>query len=441
MAIGGNDARARNLILVGGSICTLVSALWWLFYMSQGAWYLSAVIALAMCAGGAMVILALRNRLRAAAIIMAHALILAVTLSALADAPTQGVPRSIHMNMLPVALATYFLLYREGFYLRVVLPVVSLLIFLAFALELPVLSRFEFEAASGHHVVGVWINYLTAVVGGAVVVMLMQSSFSARRTLVADLRRAIARGEFELHFQPQADKKGEIFGVEALLRWTHSDRGAVPPHEFIPLAEEEGLIIPIGDWVLRTACAQLAEWERSAGTAHLTIAVNVSAVQFRQPDFVEQVKSIVKLSGARPSGLKLELTETALAEDVTIVVEKMEALRAFGIRWSLDDFGTGYSSLSSLKRFPFDQIKIDQSFVRDLLFDKRNMAIVDTIIRLARSLNMSIIAEGVETEEQLVALTHAGCDTYQGYLLSPPLPVEDLSAMVTSTAHLEAASA
>nr|WP_254007712.1 EAL domain-containing protein [Rhizobium sp. L1K21] len=242
--------------------------------------------------------------------------------------------------------------------------------------------------------------------------------------------QALARGEFHLAYQPQVNESGRIFGVEALLRWNHPTRGPISPQEFIPLAEETGMIIPIGEWVLRTACAQLAEWAKVPHKAHLTIAVNVSALQFRQPDFVQQVKQIVSLSGINPSRLELELTESAVAEDSDNVVKKMQALKRHGITWSLDDFGTGYSSLSSLKRLPLDKLKIDQSFVRDLLTDERNIAIVDTIIQLSGNLGLKVIAEGVETEEHLQVLSKAGCKSYQGYLFSRPLPISALDELI-----------
>jgi diguanylate cyclase len=223
-------------------------------------------------------------------------------------------------------------------------------------------------------------------------------------------------------------------GVEALLRWRHPTRGMVAPNAFIPLAEETGLIIPIGEWVLRTAAVQLQAWAAAPETQQLTIAVNVSATQFRQPDFVEQVRSIVTLSGARPQALKLELTESVLADDMEVVLGKMKALKEFGIGWSLDDFGTGYSSLSSLKNLPFEQIKIDQSFVRELLTDPRNRAIVETILRLSESLGLSVIAEGVETEAQRAALEAAGCTRFQGYLFGRPVPVGELLPKLSAAA-------
>ncbi|MEH0071325.1 EAL domain-containing protein [Pannonibacter sp. Pt2-lr] len=248
-----------------------------------------------------------------------------------------------------------------------------------------------------------------------------------------EIRRAIAGG-----IPSPVSASGERGGSDAggggpaaLEAW---QKGNISPGAFIPLAEETGLIIPIGDWVLRAACAQLAAWAASPLTAQLTVSVNVSASQFRQPDFVEQVRSIVRLSGARPELLKLELTESALAEDAAVVSGKMQALKDLGISWSLDDFGTGYSSLSSLKQLPFDQLKIDQSFVRDLLNDDRNLAIVSTILQLGQSLGLDIIAEGVETQAQFALLRQAGCSSFQGYLFSRPVSAGDIAAFMEAGA-------
>ncbi|MBD3756336.1 MAG: EAL domain-containing protein, partial [Gammaproteobacteria bacterium] len=412
-ASGVQNSRAKNLMFFGGFVSIAASTLWSVYYASQSQWGLLVTCVATALAGLFMLLLTCRNCTRLAGIFMAHVLIVAITVSSLADIPADGIPRSIHMYMLPLSAAVFFLFNREGIYLRIILPLAPALIFLAFSIDIPLLRQLDFIGPSAFGVPGVWINNITALSMTAIVAVLMQADFNARRTMETDMRRGIAKGEFELHFQPQADRAGHVVGFEALLRWNHSARGNISPKEFIPIAEETGLIIPIGEWVLRMASAQLVQWGKSPETADLTLAVNVSAVQFRQPDFVEQVKTIVSLSGAKPGGLKLELTESALVDDSDIVHERMQALRDFGIQWSLDDFGTGYSSLSQLKRFPFEQIKIDQSFVRDLLSDKRNMAIVETIIRLARNLNLSIIAEGVETEAQLQALSDAGCALYQ----------------------------
>jgi EAL domain-containing protein (putative c-di-GMP-specific phosphodiesterase class I) len=204
----------------------------------------------------------------------------------------------------------------------------------------------------------------------------------------------------------------------------------VPPGEFIALAEETGLILPLGLWVLKTACKQLGVWASSEETAHLTLAVNVSAHQFRQQNFVDEVLAIIADNAIDAQKLKLELTESLLLDDVDDIIAKMIALKANGVCFSLDDFGTGYSSLSYLKRLPLDQLKIDQSFVRDVLSDPDNAAIARTIVALAHSLGMGVIAEGVETEDQLLFLASHGCHAYQGYLFSRPLPLAAFDAFV-----------
>ncbi|NDP38186.1 MAG: EAL domain-containing protein [Rhodoferax sp.] len=251
----------------------------------------------------------------------------------------------------------------------------------------------------------------------------MQAQVSARTALEADLHQALARSEFVLYYQPQVDTAGQQLGVEALVRWQHPQRGLVPPLEFIPMAESAGLILPLGRWILRTACRQLVTWATSTEQAQWCIAVNVSARQFRQSDFVQTVEQVLFETGANPQRLELELTESLLVDDVEGVIARMSALKALGVRFSLDDFGTGYSSLSMLKRLPLDQLKIDQSFVRDLLSDPQDANIVKAIVTLGASLNLQVIAEGVETAAQRDALLELGCTHFQGYLFGRPAPV------------------
>jgi len=259
----------------------------------------------------------------------------------------------------------------------------------------------------------------------------MQAVVTARAALESDLRAALVQDEFLLHYQPQMDEAGSVVGVEALLRWAHPVRGMVSPSQFIPLAEETGLVLSLGRWVLHTACKTLAVWQADPDRAHLTMAVNVSSRQFRHAGFVDDVARVLAITGAPAEQLKLELTESLLVEDMETTIATMTALRSYGVGFSLDDFGTGYSSLAYLKRMPLDQLKIDQSFVRDLLTDPNDAAIVDTIIGLSRSLGLEVIAEGVETEQQRDRLARAGCRFYQGYLFSRPLPLDQLEAYLT----------
>ncbi len=254
----------------------------------------------------------------------------------------------------------------------------------------------------------------------------MQAAVTHRAALESDLRRGLQEKELALFFQPVVDGKGRLLGAEALVRWKHPRRGLVSPAEFIPLAEQTGLILPLGQWVLQAACEQLLAWSRSALTRQFFLSVNVSVRQFRQPDFVEQVLGALHTSGANPERLKLELTESLLLADVEDVISRMEYLRRYGVGFSLDDFGTGYSSLSYLKRLPLDQLKIDQSFVRDLQTDPNDAAIVRTILALAQSLDLAVVAEGVETTGQLEFLQRHGCQAFQGYLFGRPMPAEVL---------------
>lgn len=258
----------------------------------------------------------------------------------------------------------------------------------------------------------------------------MQDVASARVALEAALHEALNNHQFHLHYQAQVSDARRIVGAEVLLRWQDPRRGLVSPAEFIPLAEETGLILPIGKWVLENACQQLAQWARQPHMAHLTAAVNVSARQIHQDDFVEQVLTVLAQTGAKANRLKLELTETMLVADVEDVIAKMLLLRAKGVGFSLDDFGTGYSSLSYLKRLPLDQLKIDRGFVRDILMDANDAAIAKMIVALANSLGLTVIAEGVETEAQRDFLASLGCYNYQGYLFSRPLPLPEFEAYV-----------
>lgn len=256
----------------------------------------------------------------------------------------------------------------------------------------------------------------------------MQAVVSARATLEIDLRQGVQESQFVLYYQPQVGREGQLTGVEALVRWLHPTRGLVSPAEFIPLAEETGLILPLGLFVLEAACQQLQVWASHPTRCDLSIAVNVSARQFRHRDFLDQVLQVLDRTGINPSLLKLELTESLLLEDAEDIIAKMSALKLRGLGFSLDDFGTGYSSLSYLKRLPLDQLKIDQSFVRDLLTDPNDAAISRTIIALAESLGLKVIAEGVETQAQRDCLAEQGCHAYQGYLFSRPLPIAEFEA-------------
>jgi EAL domain-containing protein (putative c-di-GMP-specific phosphodiesterase class I) len=260
----------------------------------------------------------------------------------------------------------------------------------------------------------------------------MDSKPLRRLTLENGLHNALERKEFLVHYQPQADiRTGEIVGVEALVRWQHPEKGLVLPQEFIPWAEDAGLIVPLGEWVLRTACED-AKARIDEGLAPLRVAVNLSARQFQQSGLSEMIARACEETKLDPSLLELEITESIAMQNGALTIEVLRQLRELGIRIGIDDFGTGYSSLSNLKNFPIDTLKIDQSFIRDLTTDANDAAIATTVIAMAHSLNLKVIAEGVETEEQLRFLKQRGCHEVQGYLISKPIPQQALKKMLAS---------
>jgi diguanylate cyclase (GGDEF)-like protein/PAS domain S-box-containing protein len=256
----------------------------------------------------------------------------------------------------------------------------------------------------------------------------MQATIMAREALKKELHLAVMENQFRLYYQSQVYQDGEITGAEALIRWQHYERGLIFPDVFIPLAEESDLILLIGNWVLETACEQLKIWAASEDTQHLQLAVNVSARQFRQSNFVSDVITLINETGINPTRLKLELTESMAIDNPKDTIDKMNQLREIGVRFSMDDFGTGYSSLSSLKKLPIEQLKIDKSFVRDISTDADDAVIVQTIIAMAKNMGLKIIAEGVETQEQCLFLKQHGCQHFQGYLFSKAVPIEQFEA-------------
>ncbi len=249
-------------------------------------------------------------------------------------------------------------------------------------------------------------------------------------TMETALRQALYGNQFMVYYQPQLDiATGKIIGMEALVRWKHPEMGIIPPIQFIPLAEETGLIVPLGSWVLKTACMQTVTWKKM-GFDHLRLAVNLSARQFQEPELVETILNICTDVGMPPQSLELEITESILMKDITIAIMILKWLNKKGIRIAIDDFGTGYSSLSYLKKFPLNHLKIDRSFIRDCINNKDDAAIISCIVSIANNLHLKIIAEGVETKEQLAFVRSIGCHQFQGYYFSPPVPAEEFTAML-----------
>ena len=255
----------------------------------------------------------------------------------------------------------------------------------------------------------------------------------SRLNMEANLKKALEKNEFILYYQPQVEAAtSTIVGVEALIRWEHPEMGLVSPVEFIPIAEETGLIVPIGEWVLRTACAQMVAWHK-AGFNKLCVGVNLSSLQFRQGNIVKTIKNILAATGLDPQYLELELTESIIMQDVEEIIATLWKLKEMGLKLSIDDFGTGYSSMSYLKRFPLDTLKIDQSFIKDIMTDPNDAAITKATIGLAKGLELTTIAEGIETQEQLTFLHKQGCDQIQGYFISRPVPAEKIEQLFAKT--------
>ena len=336
------------------------------------------------------------------------------------DIPNANVPRSTHLYLLALALAANLFLRSDPPALRRGVVGIFLVTFVVLAsTNFGVITRYAMPDSVRW--LGTWVHTILAVTAMVVLVRVMVSDLIEGSSLQADLRKGLEHGEFFLLYQAQVTSAGEVTGAEALLRWNHPKRGLVSPGEFIAVAEQTGLIIPLGIWVLKTACTQLADWAQQPGMEQMTLSVNASAQQFGQANFVAQVQAATQHSGANPHRLKVELTESMLAHDIEDIIQKMHALKAIGVGTSLDDFGTGFSSLSYLKRMPLDQLKIDQSFVRDVLTNENDASIAKTIINLGKDLHFTVIAEGVETTGQRDFLMQNGCHRFQGYLFSKPI--------------------
>ncbi len=426
--------RVKRMLLLGSSIAFAVSVGWGVFFALRGDWFVVGIDVLTAAAAIAIASVTLRGGLRSASCLLIATMygVLCVN-SALLDLPTQEIPRSTHSFFIALALVACLLMRDEPPWCRQGVPAVCLLTYVVFASsDVGWATSYVMPESVRAH--GVWLNHGLAMCTVVLVLHVILNDAAVRNRLEGELRDALVRGELRLHYQPQVTAEGRIVGAEALVRWQHPQRGMVPPGEFVPLAERTGLMLPMGDWVLRTACEQMAAWQRRPETAGLVVAVNVSALQVAQPDFVSRVLACVEQAGAQPSGLKLELTESMLAHDIEDIIAKMTALKARGIGFSLDDFGTGYSSLSYLRRLPLDQLKIDQSFVATMLNSPKETAIVRTLISLGHTLGIALIAEGVETVEQQRLLLANGCTVYQGYLYSRPVASDAFEAMVAGPA-------
>lgn len=418
-----SDHRIRVALETGGIATTLMGASWALLFSYLKNWPLVLIDFLIIFVGLATLVLLKKRFLRSASAVLLSGLFgLAFSITLLMDTPSLANPRVMHLYFLSLAFYAYLLLGNEKLWLRNTVIVFFLCIFLIFSsTNLSVANSLVIPESVRH--IGAWINSATAISLLCLVLHIMQSDFILRTQIGNELSQALWENQFELYYQPQVNAQGVVFGSEALIRWNHPIRGVVSPAEFIPHAESIGLMNPIGLWVLNESCKQLSIWKNDAKMAHLSISINVSAHQFYDQELVSKVLSIVKRMEIDPKLLKLELTEGILIQNIDEVISKMHALKAAGIGISLDDFGTGYSSLSYLKRLPLDQLKIDQSFIKDILNNPHDQAIAKTIISLGRDLGLNVIAEGVECQQQQTFLLASDCNAFQGYWFSPPVPV------------------
>jgi diguanylate cyclase len=429
-----HQRRVRRMLWVGAGLMVAIGFGWAVFFAIRGVW---VIVAVELCMAGLGFLVAwlnMRQRPHAAFFVMLTVVYCSLWAFGLVfDIPDAQVPRSTHHFILVLALASMLVLRDASAWLRHGTVGLLFVSYVALASTTWGITT-PYLIPQDIRVTGTWVNTGLAIVGLYALVHIMVTEVTESSRMELDLRRALTRQEFVLAYQAQVTSSGEVVGAEVLLRWDHPKLGRVAPGEFIDLAEQTGLILPLGSWVLRTACSQLVRWADQPAMSALVLAVNVSARQFRQHDFVAQVQAALEETGANPNLLKLELTESMLAEDLGDIVAKMDALHALGVGCALDDFGTGYSSLAYLKRMPLDQLKIDQAFVRDVLSDAHDAAIAQTIIQLGQSLGFQVVAEGVETEGQRDFLLRNGCKVFQGYLFSKPLPLAEFENFV----HLHA---
>jgi len=429
--------RRKRLLGVGSIALLCLSGFWALFYLwlglpSRSLYNLPGVVL-------ALLILA-TLRLgwpRIAAMIFVLTAMLAIVLVTLfIDVPTMLVPRSVPLYLLPLAALTHFLLQHEDWRLRVPLIGVQLLLFVGLAVNANTYGQLNL-LSDAQRLGGASVTALCVFLLLWWIVHVIMSEVRERSKLELEFARAVAEGEVGFHLQAQCDAQGRVVGAEALMRWQHAKRGWIPPSEFIPMAEHTGLIVPAGEHLLREACRLLERWRADPVLADLILAVNLSPVQLFQDGVPVRLLDRVPEMRAAGTRLKLELTESVFVEDLGQLKALLEEFRAAGLRIALDDFGTGFSSLAYLRMLPLDQLKVDQSFVRDLPDDPDALRIAQTIVQLGRDLNLEVVAEGIETEAQRSTLLGMGCHGFQGYLLARPMPVEAFEAHARARASAQ----
>lgn len=436
-ALKFEDRHSQRLVFAYklGSLAIIVLALCWgSVFVAMQSWSLAATDLVLVFVGVLSWLLVHRGRLDAALIISQLAfLTIAIGFCLFFDVPSDTVPRVSHLYLLVLAMLGYLSYLRKPSVLQLIVIGLCLASFIAFAsanLSFP----FAQPVSDDFRVVGSWVNVTLAIAMFCGCVHVMQVKFIQTTNMARDLHSALRNQEFTIYYQPQVSREGRTLGAEALLRWRSPKRGFVSPADFIPMAEEAGLMTAIGGWVLEEACRTLAAWQLHPATRDLTLSVNVSASQFHERGFEQFVFKEIEINQIDATRLKLELTESVMVADAEAVIAKMHALRAAGVSIALDDFGTGYSSLDYLSRLPLNQLKMDRSFILNVVENKRSASLARNILQLGQDLDMAVLAEGVETQEQFQFLLDHGCDEFQGFLFGRPVPREDFDRRALGSA-------
>ena len=423
-----HQRRERRMRMLASLVMLIMGVIWAAVFALRGAWMIVTLDIALIISGLTVFSLSWHHHVRSANLVLFAVLLVVISgMAAIMDVPNAAAPRATHLYLLPLGVAALMAFRDESIWLRYGVTLLCLLIF-------TLLASTSWTPLPGYtlpddiRVPGTWVQTCAAMLMLFALLHVLQTDAVDRSELEIELQNALTHKQFELHYQPQLDSSGKVIGAEALLRWAHPERGLIAPAEFIDHAEQTGLIIPIGQWVLETACAQLRAWAAIPSHRELCLAVNISQKQFCQHTFVAEVLALIKRYGIDASRLQLELTETMVVHDLEDLTRKMSVLVDHGVTFALDDFGTGYSSLSHLKRLPLSKLKIDRSFVSDVLTDSNSETIVRTVIGLGQSMGLSVIAEGVETHAQHQFLLDNGCLQFQGYLLGRPLTRKAFSA-------------
>jgi len=422
-----------------GSLAIAAIGLGWAVVFSAIGWWGVVAMDIVITVSGLSIYLLIRRGHLAFGLLAGQAvlMVIAIAMGLMLDVPNAEAPRVVHIYLLVVAALGYLNYQREKSRAQLILIGLCLLAFVVLA-SAPLASPFVVTMPDAVRSAGTWANTILATALLAGCIYAMQAEFIRKDRFSRDLMAALWNEEFQLVYQPQVNLSRATIGAEALLRWNSPQRGPVSPAEFIPQAEKAGLMVAIGGWVLKQGCNTLTEWSRNPDFRHLTLSINVSASQLLHEDFEEFVRDILVASRADPERLILELTESVLVTETELAIAKLDGLHDLGITIALDDFGTGYSSLSYLRRLPIQQIKIDRGFVQDVASPSPSATLVRNVVRLGRDLGHTVLAEGVETEEQHVLLAQAGCVQFQGYLYGKPMALADFAQRIGAEAKARA---